>query len=319
MTTAVTVLALTVLPSWWTTSTFPSEAALEELTPDASQSAVDIVGIRADVAAKRQAAENASRDVGLKIATGLGAITAALLAWGRVELSRMQHQTDRLTRAVEQLGARAKQGDPDPVDIRLGGVFALKRLAAESEADRLSVYEILAAFVRQHGAASASAPARTQDLQAAIATLRARFSLANDPHVDLSATNLLDANLSGADFAGADFSGAILRGADLSLATLYGADLSYTDLRDADLTEAKLLAADLRGADLRGADLGGASLFGADLRRADLRETRLLSADLRSANLEGANLEGVSLDGVELGEALQPPVKSGGPDRGRPR
>jgi hypothetical protein len=56
--------------------------------------------------------------------------------------------TDRLTHAIDQLGN-------DKVDVRIGGIYALERLAKDSASDWPAIGEILAAFIRAHAAWSA--------------------------------------------------------------------------------------------------------------------------------------------------------------------
>lgn len=48
--------------------------------------------------------------------------------------------TGRYTAAIEQLGS-------DKLDIRLGGVYALERIARDSARDHPTVMDVLAAFV----------------------------------------------------------------------------------------------------------------------------------------------------------------------------
>ena len=55
--------------------------------------------------------------------------------------------TERFTRAVDQLGAIDQLGNP-AIEIRLGGIYALKRIANESDKDYWSIMEILTAYVR---------------------------------------------------------------------------------------------------------------------------------------------------------------------------
>ena len=57
--------------------------------------------------------------------------------------------TERFTRAVEQLGAIDKEGNP-AIEIRLGGIYALERIANESEKDYWPIMEILTAYVRKN-------------------------------------------------------------------------------------------------------------------------------------------------------------------------
>ncbi|MDN3357647.1 pentapeptide repeat-containing protein [Actinomadura sp. DC4] len=223
--------------------------------------------------------------------------------------------TDRYTKAVEQLGSPT-------LDIRLGGIYALERLAIDSPRDDRSIYDVLTAFTREHDPKpAAKIPDRpTTDIQAALTIIGRRKPRSDGFSADLdgirvSNANLFKANLSGADldgaklynanFARADLTRANLDGTDLTRAsltdvrltdatladvTLTIADLSHANLARALLYEAALDSATLTGADLTGADLLGANLRGANLRGADLARARLTDADLRGADLSGANL-----------------------------
>ena len=51
--------------------------------------------------------------------------------------------TDRYTKAIEQLGS-------DKLDVRIGGIYALERVARDSARDHPTVMEVLAAFIREH-------------------------------------------------------------------------------------------------------------------------------------------------------------------------
>jgi hypothetical protein len=51
--------------------------------------------------------------------------------------------TERYTKAIEQLGS-------DKLDIRIGGIYALERIARDSARDHPTVIEVLAAFAREH-------------------------------------------------------------------------------------------------------------------------------------------------------------------------
>jgi hypothetical protein len=80
------------------------------------------------------------------VLAGLVAIGAALTLWythQRQELDRDANRTDRYTKAVEQLG------DDTKPSVQLGGVYALERVAKDSERDRAVSIEVLSAFVRQ--------------------------------------------------------------------------------------------------------------------------------------------------------------------------
>ena len=51
--------------------------------------------------------------------------------------------TDRCAKAIEQLGW-------DKLDVRVGGICAIERVARDSARDHLTVMEVLTAFIREH-------------------------------------------------------------------------------------------------------------------------------------------------------------------------
>jgi hypothetical protein len=59
------------------------------------------------------------------------------------ELTEQGQVTDRYTKAIEQLGS-------DKLDVRIGGIFALERVARDSARDHPTVLEVLTAFIREH-------------------------------------------------------------------------------------------------------------------------------------------------------------------------
>jgi len=69
--------------------------------------------------------------------------------------------TDRFIKAIEQLGSKE-------LDARIGGIYALERVARDSEKDHRTVMEVLTAFIREHSpralAALRSRPAGTRPI-----------------------------------------------------------------------------------------------------------------------------------------------------------
>lgn len=251
-----------------------------------------------------------------------------------LELNRQSQITERFTRAVDQLGNTS-------LDIRLGGIYALERIARESPDDHGPIVEILTAFIREHtkcgqdedeaDTEESSVPARVAtDVQAGL-TVLGRRTVAHDPpdpwRVELNGARLAGARLTGAQLQGAHFAGAHLQLADLQgahlqgvhldrahleHANLYGAHLEGASFARAHLEEAVLEDAFLQRADLAYARLDEANLHGAHFQRAKLRSARLDGAFLEGAHLEGANLrraslEGASLDGVTWSEETEWP------------
>jgi uncharacterized protein YjbI with pentapeptide repeats len=294
-------------------------------------------------AAHLQTAREAARtllvitSVGFAVAGGLLVVASNYVAARRVaEVAGQGEVTERYGKAIEQLGA-------GKIEVRIGGIYALQRIARDSAQDRPNVMAVLAAFIREHsrapwppsGATGASKPpgaaerATRPDVQAAVtviglrdagragtsrislggvslmaADLRsAKLANANLRGATLARADAVDADLAGADLSGADLSGADLTGANVAGANLPGARLANAFLPGADLTEAQLQRADLTGAALTAANLTDAKLTRAKLARAELIETNLTGAQLSGTDLSSANLTNTVLAGADLSEA----------------
>jgi uncharacterized protein YjbI with pentapeptide repeats len=267
----------------------------------------------------------------------LGAVAGAVALYllrstthERREENRERLLIERFMRAVDQLGHAA-------LDVRLGGIYSLERLAQESPEHHPQIVEILAAYVREHapwptrgtgragngarpgpgaGHAGETRPRPPTDVQAALTVLgRRQLEQDTDAPLFLSYSGLAGATLTGAHLERALLSGASLDGADLFKAHLNAADLEGASLRGAglllanlndtvlwgaNLEGARLYGANLEGAALKGANLKDAGLTGVNLKDAGLHGAVMRGADLTGANLEGAGLEGANLEGANL-------------------
>jgi hypothetical protein len=255
---------------------------------------------------------------------GVAALGSLAMAARTYRLTQQGQITDRYTKAIEQLGS-------DKLDVRLGGIYALERIAKDSKQDHPTVVEVLSAFVREHSDPAhtdtepstatvpstplqgdsepaterqsnakqlARKPKPATDVRAALTVLGRLPSLPNVVRADLSDAHLDGANLRGMNLSGFRFVEANLEGADLWGADLWGADLQGAYLARANLMRANLARANLLVGHLQGADLANANLARANLARADLWEADLARADLRGANLARAFLHGVELQGA---------------------
>lgn len=247
-----------------------------------------------------------------------------------LELTEQGQVTDRYTKAIEQLGS-------DKLDVRIGGIYALERIARDSARDHPTVIEVLSAFIREHSherpppPPDSSAPPNPDirpDVQAAVTVLgrrkfvndspRINLSGANLSHADLETANLADAVLWDVNLTRADMRGAILTSADLTQANLTGALLVGADFAGVKLVEAVLSAtwwlnAILVGAEFgpvkamdanfERADLSQANLAGGRLDHADFTHAKLCGADLREADLSTAALTGADFTDADLRQA----------------
>ena len=265
---------------------------------------------RKDLTAKdRIDAVNSARQTLMQSATGMVVIAGvAFTAAGLVYTARTLHTseqgqiTDRYTKAIDQFGN-------DKLDVRLGGIYALERLATDSPRDDRTVYDVLAAFVREHDPEPSlkanKLPSRpATDIEAALTVIGRRKPLNDGFTADLDRIRAPGTDLTGANLIGADLTHALLGSANLTGASLPSAHLTGASLIGADLTCADLVSASfgahLTCADLTGADLTHALLFFAHLGGADLTGAHLDGANLRLADLTGADLTGAHLDGADL-------------------
>jgi hypothetical protein len=181
-----------------------------------------------------------------QILGGTALLSGLYFTWRSLQVNRAGQITERFTRAIDQLGNNS-------LEIRLGGIYALERIARESEEDHWPIMEVLTTYVRQQ-------PRRPPepDTHAIMTVIRRRirhFHNGEPEFIDLHETNLRGANLYRANLYGASLRKANLWEANLSAANLSGADLSEAHLEGANLWEAVLYGANLAGAHLEGANL----------------------------------------------------------------
>jgi uncharacterized protein YjbI with pentapeptide repeats len=221
--------------------------------------------------------------------------------------------TDRFTKAIAQLG-------DTKLEIRLGGIYALERIAKDSPKDHWPIMEVLTAYVREHAkknptkaTAKTSAPnSQVQipkpavDIQAILTVIGRRtmtYKNGEDQRLDLHETDLSGADLRGLNFRGVDLNFARLSEADLERADFDDAALVLANLDGANLRLSNFSEALLRGAGLRGAFLISATLERADLSQAILSHAILNQADLAMADLTQADLTEAFLVGANVTEA----------------
>jgi hypothetical protein len=230
--------------------------------------------------------------------TGMIAGVAGLVALGGLavtartyRLSQQGQVTDRYTKAIAQLG-------DENLDVRLGGIFALERLANDSRRDHPTVVEVLSAFVRERanparpekptvaevlqvifggsnsiGTATIDAPSpknvptvrEMQDVYSALRVLgrlpvRAGVKRAELPLARLAVANFEEANLTAAVFIRSTLTRSYFKNAKLKQASFFRADLTGANFESADIRNATFQGATLLGVNFVAADLMGATL-----------------------------------------------------------
>jgi Pentapeptide repeats (8 copies) len=200
----------------------------------------------------------------------------------QLELALSSQMTDRFTKAIDQLGSPVKA-------VRIGGIFALERMARDSLRDASAMYTLqsiaytLATFVREAQPVAGirdrsyipMLKIRAPDVQAAM-TVLCRSPLC-DSRANADSADLLNSNRT-----------------DLRL------DLSRVDLRRASLSGAHLEGVNLWGSRLEGANLRGACLRCAGLSDAYFGRLNPEDKDYKyGADLTNADLTSAYLDNVK--------------------
>ncbi len=278
--------------------------------------------------------------------SGFGALFGVYLAIQRTDESKRQSKTaereattaeqglitDRLNKATENLGA--KDGVEPVLEIRLGALQELERIAQDSIRYHVSVMEILCAYVRINspivgdiGKIDTITPLR-KDIQTALTIIRRReygkggaerleTEQAQGYQIDLSYCDLHKADLIGANLSRANINHSYMRFAKLDGANLTGAEIDGTNLVSAELRGANLSYAKISNthnvetlahvmlmeANLSHAKIKDSSLFGAILLKANMSHTEIKDSYLTEARLDGANLSQAKLFRSDLTNA----------------
>lgn len=257
--------------------------------------------------AERLKAENDIRMALIQGVGGLIVLIGGLAAWRQIQINRdallnslesnaeqlrlsQEGQiTERFTRAIDQLGGTS-------IEVQLGGIYALERIAKESEYDRIPIIEILTAYVRMHSPWPPKDGSIETDLLLsvrapaiqAIMTVLGRREITQDDTINLSGKFTFDGDR-----------------IEIYYRTSSPLQLSGVDLRKADLVKANLIGAMLMKSNLEKAEFQSAQMQSADLRGAILKEARFDHADLAGVQLSDAHLEGADLtDALNLDGAL---------------
>ncbi len=205
--------------------------------------------------------ENDARATLAQILGGAFLLFGLYFTWRTIQVSQEGQITERFTRAIDQLGSERSNGTPN-LEVRIGGIYALERIAKDSEQDHRPIMEILSAYVRENAPGSsrerlkksaipkefmppagapddilvelAQRPKPKTDIQAILTVLgrcKSLFKSGEDKNINLIRTNLGGANL---------------RAAKLRRTSLWDCNLEHADLNEADLELSNLFGTNLK-------------------------------------------------------------------------
>ena len=208
-------------------------------------------------------------------------------------------QNDRYQKGAEMLGNKS-------LATRLGGVYALERLAKEQpEAYHMQIMKLFCAFSR-HPTADSAIEFKQNDETTSTETCQARLDVhavvvaigrRTKKQIDIENKKEYSSGKFYPDYQ-IDLSHACLRKIFLD-----AANLANVNFNGADFSDAKFVHGDISDSNLANANLSGAKLFHTNLSKA-----ALIGIDLSGVNLSGVNLSGVKgLTQEQLDKAGQHP------------
>ena len=156
---------------------------------------------------------NEERRTWAGIAGGLGGALGLVIALQRLQVARDDRITDRHIRAIEQLGTRRDDGEPN-VEVRIGAIFALERIARDSDRDHWPIMQTLSAYVRENAPVLEDSDwvqdnprIDVQTILTVLGRRHRRSEETNNQWLDLRTTDLRRAHLQDARLHGADLGG----------------------------------------------------------------------------------------------------------------
>jgi uncharacterized protein YjbI with pentapeptide repeats len=288
--------------------------------------------VRALTGKEKADAVNSIRQTLFQATAGTAAIVVLVFTGRTFFLNRRGQVTDRYSKAITLLASTK-------LEERIGGIYALEHIMAESERDHETVVQVLAAFIREHAPARTITPSIRRsgrwmhppagtsdersdkraelpaDVQAALTVIARRPTRVEKRFLDLRNTDLRgadlrDANLSMSLLANARLDHAFMLNANISRASAPGVNLEQAMMMGTHMERAHLATANLRAACLIGAHLEDADLSKADLSGGEpgkmgalMHDAHLKGAILAEANLQGAVLTKANLERANLSGA----------------
>ncbi len=177
--------------------------------------------------------------------------------------------TERISKAVEGLGAEKTVRDPQQneefsapnLEVRIGAIFALERIAQDSIRDSVQITEILCAYIRNcspcvTGELDSDTEIRPRiDVQTCLNVIArrtskqkrfAKFELGKKKRFDLSRSNLRGAEIWEGDFSGfefqfSNFDGCDIRNVDFTGVAFQGNTLSFSNFFESDFSNSRFI------------------------------------------------------------------------------
>jgi len=186
------------------------------------------------------------------------------------------------------------------LEVRIGSIYALERIAQDSHRDHIQVMEILCAYIRENAPVTSLEPTEPEffravprtDIQTAISVIGRR----NKKQIDLEwlhefRLDLRNTDLSGVDFRGGDFSAAMFHSCRLEACLFDHCTLKGTHFSSSLLNFSTFSRAELKGTRFDHAiinrPVGGGSLMPMSIHAGDIYGISIVGADLTAVDYLG--------------------------------
>lgn len=281
------------------------------------------------------------------IAVVLGGFIALVLSIWRSYVADLQAHAARRQSEIAQKGLlneRYQKGaemlGSGVLSVRLGGIYALDRLAKEHPSEyHVQIMELFCAFVRNPANKESEIEIRERekdrhvpDLGVDVAeVMTAIGQRSEDGIAEEGKAEGFELNFRRSDLRGLSLLGGNFRDADFTGAYLMRSHFTDTDLRGANCSHAHLymahfLICNLTDVDLSWADISGATLFTSVFSNTELTNTRIGTGEEMSPSDPSryvrsfARLTQAQLDAAKAGEGSPPAIARGTNDAktGRP-
>jgi uncharacterized protein YjbI with pentapeptide repeats len=293
------VVAVQIVPEWQVNRAGVHSAPIKT---EATATAAEVANL-----------QNEMRKTILQVLGGLFAIFALYLTFRRVKVAEQGHITDRYTKAIEQLGATKEENKPN-VEVRLGAIYALERIAQDSPRDHWTIMEVLTAYVRQNAPAPEQTPTKEENEKAiakgpakeiqAILTVLGRRRRDHRREIEGQWLDLRYSDLRGANFDTAHMEGTSFEGAHLYGSTFDGAHLERANFFEAHAEWAIFARAHVEDANFAGAQLENTYFGTAHLKDTNFYNAHLDSACFHFAHFERTWFEGAHIERAEFRDAV---------------
>ncbi|MGC1496489.1 MAG: pentapeptide repeat-containing protein [Sulfitobacter sp.] len=226
----------------------------------------------------------------------------AVVAQKQVNVAEQGMITDRINKAVEGLGAeklvknKSSETTEPNLEVRIGAIYALERIARDSPRDHIPISQIFCAYIR-HNNASLGQKTRA-DVQIAVDVISRRslemLNYERDHNYQL--------DLSGCQFRGMTINSAIFENADFSETVWAGCSLSNSNFTNAKLENCHFIESKIEDSIFHGAEMSGFKIEGCTLERNSFKKGTLNGMQVISSTFVSVSFNSSDLHNAYFAE-----------------